>query len=325
MRRLARTGLVVALTAGIAALAASAAMAETDSVATHTTLATESIEVGGRTVTAYSATVVAEDGTPAKGVVMLAEGGRNLAGAALDASGKAEIRADGLTGEHNLSAMYEGDKAHAASQSEAVAVSNAIPADGFGISINPTSLTLDAPGDAGTVVATVTPGSSFTGFVELSCAGAPVSAGSSTDSALPFGVTCNFTPENLQVTSSTKTFSSSFSVLTTAPAGAGARNRGLRERDSAPLALAILLPGMAALGWLGRRRKLWTRTALLAIVATIAVLGTSACNPRYKYLNHPPTYNGGTATGDYTLTVWAQTSNGVTASEVFTTMPLTIK
>jgi len=55
------------------------------------------------------------------------------------------------------------------------------------------------------------------------------------------------------------------------------------------------------------------------------MLGTSACNPRYYYLNHPPTYNGGTPTGAYTLTVWAQTSDGVTAAEQFTTMPLTIK
>jgi hypothetical protein len=107
-------------------------------------------------------------------------------------------------------------------------------------------------------------------------------------------------------------------------------NRGLpngtRGRDSgAPLTLAILLPGIAGLGWLGRKRKLFNRVALLAIVGAITVLGTSACNPRYKYLNHPPTFNGGTPTGAYTLTVWAQTSNGVTAAEQFTTMPLTIK
>ena len=107
--------------------------------------------------------------------------------------------------------------------------------------------------------------------------------------------------------------------------GHHAMNRAPRGRDNAaPLALAILLPGMAGLGWLGRKRKLFSRVALLAMVGAITVLGASACNPRYKYLNHPPTYNGGTATGDYTLTVWAQTSDGVTASEVFTTMAVTV-
>ena len=329
MRRLVQTGLVVALAAGFMALPA---FAETGSVGSHTTLTTETAEVGGRTVTTYSVTVTGEDGTPAKGVVMLTEQGRNLAGAALNASGTAEIRADGLAGNHNLSAVYSGDSIHAASQSEVVPVSAAIPADGFGLAINPTSVTLAAPGDAGTVTATITPGTSFTGFVELSCAGPPVSTGSSTDSALPVGVTCVFTPENLQVTSSTKAFTSSFSVQSTAPAGAGsggAMNRGVPNGlpgpgTKAPLTLAILLPGIAGLGWLGRRRKLFARAALLAMVGAIAVLGTAACNPRYNYLHHPPTYNGGTPAGAYTLTVWAQTSNGVTASEQFQTMPLTI-
>lgn len=322
----------MALAAGFMALPA---FAEAGSVATRTTLTTESVEVGGRTVTAYSATVTGEDGSPAKGVVMLTEQGKNLAGAALDASGTAHIRADGLTGNHNLSAAYSGDSVHAASQSETAAVSAAIPADGFGLTINPTSVTLAAPGDSTgqtgsspNVTATITPGSSFTGFVELSCAGPPVSAGSSTDSAMPVGVTCVFTPENLQVTSSSKAFTSSFAVQSTAPAGAGsggAMNRGLNGPGAkAPLALAILLPGIAGLGWLGRKRKLFRRAALLAIVGTITLLGTAACNPRYKYLNHPPTYNGGTPAGDYTLTIWAQTSNGVSAAEQFTTMPLTI-
>jgi hypothetical protein len=326
MRRLAHTGWVVALTAG-ALLGTSAAMAETGSVATHTTLTTESIQVGSRTVTAYSATVTGEDGAALKGVVNLSEQGKTLAGAALDASGTAHIRLDGLAGDHNLTAVYSGDANHAASRSEAVAVhADAIAADAFGLTINPSSVTVAAPGDSATVTATITPGSSFTGFVELSCAGAPVSPGSSTDNALPYGVSCTFTPENLQVTSSTQTFSSSFSVLTTAPAGAGAMNRAPQARDSgAPLALAILLPGMAGLGWLGRKRKLFSRTALLVMVSAVAVLGTSSCAARYKYLHHPPTYNPGTTPGDYTLTVWAQTSDGVTASEVNTTLALTIK
>lgn len=332
MRQLVQTGLVVALAAGFMALPA---FAEAGSVATHTSLATESIEVGGRTVTAYTATVTGEDGTPAKGVVMLTEHGRNLAGAALDASGTAKIRADGLTGNHNVSVVYSGDSIHATSQSETAAVSAAIPADGFGLAINPTSVTLAAPGDSTgqtgsspNVIATITPGSSFTGFVELSCAGPPVSTGSSTDSALPVGVTCVFTPENLQVTSSSKSFTSSFAVQSTAPAGAGsggAMNRSPNVPGTkAPLALAILLPGFAGLGWLGRKRKLFRRAALVAMVGVVTVLGTAACNPRYNYLHHPPTYNGGTPAGDYTLTVWAQTSNGVTAAEQFTTMPLTI-
>ena len=61
------------------------------------------------------------------------------------------------------------------------------------------------------------------------------------------------------------------------------------------------------------------------LLGAICVLGTSACNARYKYLNHPPTANYGTLPGSYTLTIWAQTSNGVTASEQFTTLAFTVK
>ncbi len=88
--------------------------------------------------------------------------------------------------------------------------------------------------------------------------------------------------------------------------------------------LAVLLPGVLGLGLLGRKRKLFGKVALVLMVGAIGVLGTSACNVRYKYLNHPPTPNFGTIPGSYTLTIWAQTSNGVSASEQFVTMPLTV-
>ena len=58
MRCLAQRGTVVALAAGIAVvLAAASAMAQPASIATQTSLATESQEIGGRTVLTYSATV----------------------------------------------------------------------------------------------------------------------------------------------------------------------------------------------------------------------------------------------------------------------------
>ena len=88
--------------------------------------------------------------------------------------------------------------------------------------------------------------------------------------------------------------------------------------------LAVLLPGVIGLGLLGRKRRIFGRVALVLAVGAISILGATACNARYKYLNHPPTANDGTLPGSYTLTIWAQTSNGVTASEQFTTLPLTV-
>ena len=322
MRRLARRGLVVALAAGIATiLAGTAAKAQSTGIATHTTLTSGSEEIGGHTVTTYSAKVLGEDGSPATGVVLLQEQGRMLAGAALNASGEAEIRYSGLTaGYHYLRAVYGGDARHAISQSDSAQVSAAASsASSFSLGLNPTSVTVDAPGDAADVIATVTPANGFTGFVALSCAGPPVSAGSSTDSALPVGVSCTFTPTNLQITSATKPLSAHFTIQTTAPAG------GLSQNAGRPLVLAVLLPGVVGLGLLGRKRKALGRVMLVLLVGAIGIAGTSACNARYKYLNHPPTANLGTIPGAYTLTIWAQTSDGVNASETFTTLPLTVK
>jgi hypothetical protein len=331
MRRLARKGMVVALAAGFAIMVGGGGvMAQSTGVATHTELTTSSLEVGGRTVTTYSAKVVGDDGAPATGVVMLTEQGKNLAGAALDSAGKAEIRMDSLAvGDHLLRAVYGGDSAHVASQSDSIQVHSDVAAGSFVLSIAPGSAAVAAPGDAAGIVATITPGAGFTGFVSLSCAGAPVSTGSFTDSALPVGVSCTFTPANLEVTSSTTPLASSFTIQTTAPAGQLARNgrapvAGRARAEGAHLALAVLLPGVLGLVLLGRKRRLFGRLGLVMLVGAIGVLGTSGCTARYSYLKHPPTPNPGTPTGAYTMTIWAQTSNGVTASEQFVTLPLTV-
>jgi hypothetical protein len=312
-------------------------MAQSQGVTTHTTLTAETREIGGRSVPAYAATVSGEDGTPATGIVILSEKGRTLASAALDSQGVAHIFYDGSApGDHTVLATYAGDTAHAASQSEGVQV-RAAAATGvpdFTLTISPTSLTAITPGDTGNVTATITSLNQFTGFLSLSCAGPPVTPGSSTDNAMPVGVTCTFTPANLQITSAVAssanpTLTSYLTVQTEAPSGANAQNRAPKaagSRDSAaPLALAVLLPGIVGLGVLGRKRKFFGRIALLLLVGAVTVVGTTSCSQRYSYLKHPPTYNPGTVPGSYTLTVWAQTSDGVTASEHFTTLGLTVK
>jgi hypothetical protein len=59
------------------------------------------------------------------------------------------------------------------------------------------------------------------------------------------------------------------------------------------------------------------------MVGAISLLGTTACSARYGYLNHGPTF-GGTPLGSYTITVTAQTSNGVTATAHSTPLALTV-
>jgi ABC-type oligopeptide transport system substrate-binding subunit len=74
-----------------------------------------------------------------------------------------------------------------------------------------------------------------------------------------------------------------------------------------------------------RRRPWLQRFSLLALVALVALLGTTACNARYDYYHHGPPINPATPAGTYTVDVIAQSSNGVTATTHFTTMALTIK
>jgi hypothetical protein len=65
--------------------------------------------------------------------------------------------------------------------------------------------------------------------------------------------------------------------------------------------------------------------SLVALVALVTVLGTSACAPRYNYFNHGPPHNLPTPAGTYSLSVTAQSSNGVTATTHTTVLALTVK
>lgn len=306
---MARAGMALALTVGFAAMGV--ASAATAPIGSRTSLTVGTTETNGHTVETVTATVLGNDGAPAAGVISLIEKDNSIAGAALDAEGRAVFKLDALTtGEHKLTASYSGDSLHASSQSESLAVTTqtTVTPD-FTLSIAPTSLSLTA-GDAGTVVATVAPvaGSGFTGFISLSCSG------------LPAYTACPFSPANLQVTSSTASLTSNMSMETTGPGGTLAETQNSRS----PLVLAFVLPGILGLGLLGRKRKLFGGVALLTLVGAMGVLGTTACAARYSYLNHGP-HTPGTTPGTYTITVTAQTSNGVTATEHSQTFALTVK
>jgi hypothetical protein len=306
-------------------------------------LSTQSLEIGGRPVVEYVATVESEDGSRPTGLVTLVEDGaasqgapRSLASAALDAEGKAVVRLDSLGSSGSLDslastdkpatprnpvaslhAVYTGDLGHEASESGSLAVhAEATAAPDFTVSLSPASMTLTA-GQSGTAVMTVTPINGFTGFLSLSCSGLPIDE-----------ITCTFTPITLQIVSSTTPVTATLGVQTLAPAGTSAANHAPGPARSAgasrPLMLAILLPGALALGLLGRKRKWLMRVSLLALTGVLMTAGMSACAARYRYLNHGPVV-GGTPVGSYTLTVTAQTSNGETANAHSTSLGVTVK
>jgi hypothetical protein len=341
MRQTTRTAGRVAQLVLIAGMTAMLASAETSGITTHTELATATQQVSGHSVATYTATVLGEDGAPATGSVVLVEGNRQLASAALDAKGQAHIRYDALgAGYHALTAVYQGDAIHLASHSSISTVqadATTTPSFKLGIAVvngtDATTMTLAAPGDSGSLVATITPVSGFTGFISLSLSGAATS-GNAEGASLPVGVTYTFAPANLQIVAATTANptgakTADMELVTSSVNGIGLNGHGPSLKHDATsgaetVFLAVLLPGALAMGYLGRKRKHLLGVFVLMLVGGLATASLTGCAARYRYLNHGP---GGdqTPTGTFTLTVTAQTNDGVSASTQSQTMTLVVK
>jgi len=315
------TVLGTVLGAALGTALAMPAMASTLPSATQTTLSAQTRDQAGRTQAQLSISVAGEDGLPASGAVVIEDGGRQLGGAALDAKGEAQVTLGLLPGSHALRAVYAGDGAHQASASEVSAVtaqSSSTP--DFAVSVNPASLSLVA-GQTGTVIASVTPvnAAALTApmFVTLSCSGFPDQS------------SCSFTPENVEILpNATAPINSSMVIATQAQPTHGTGALTPPKMGGHSVDWAVLLPGvlgLAGMGFAARRRRWLNRLSLLGLMALVTVLGTTACSPLYNYYNHGPPYNLPTPAGSYTLTITAQSSNGVTATTHTTPLALTVK
>jgi hypothetical protein len=314
-----RLELVAAIGIALAIPALARAAESAPRLATQTEMTLETRDQAGRTQATVSATVRGEDGLPATGAVTLTDHGNPLAGAALNAQGEARVVVSLPAGNHSLVVEYAGDATHQSSISqEAAAQAQTSSTPTYVVSVVPATLTLTA-GQSGTVVASVTPqnSSALTApmFVTLSCSG------------LPDQAACTFTPENVEILPNTTAAITSSMVVVTQLGSQGVAQLTPHSRSN-PVAWALLLPGALCLGGLawGVRRRPWlNRLSLLALVAFVTVLGTTACNPRYDYYNHGPPANPATPAGTYTVKVTAQSTNGVTAIEPFATIALTVK
>lgn len=315
IRRWLRLQLVAGLGFGLAMPALAHVAENTRAIITQTTLTVEAHDQAGRTSATLAVSVLGDDSLPVTGAVTISDQSHPLAGAALDKQGQARLVLALPAGEHSFSATYAGDAAHRSSVSEHATIqAQATTTPDFQISVSPGTLSL-SPGQTGSVVASVIPenSSALTApmFVTLSCAG------------LPDQSSCVFNPENLEILPNASAAITSDMVIVTQQTSATAHRPG-----SSPVALAILLPGTLALGSLAFsvRRRLWLqRLSLLALVALVTLLGTTACNPRYNYLNHGPPINPATPAGTYTVNVTAQSSNGVTAITHTTTLAFTVQ
>jgi hypothetical protein len=282
--------------------------------ATQTAMTVETHDQSGRTRALVAVSVTGEDGLPATGAVAISDRGTQLAGAALNAQGHANLTISLPAGDHSLRAVYIGDATHQGSlsvQAEATAQSSATP--GFNVTVSPATLSL-IPGASGAITTSVTPvnSSALTSplFVTLSCSG------------LPDQASCTFTPENIEIQPNQTTAINVPMVIGTQ--GVGGTGAASLRPVSSSVAWAFLLPGVFALGgfaWSTRRRPWLNRIALVCLVGLVTLLGTTACNPRYYYLNHGPDNPPPTPAGTYTVSIIGQSSNGVTA---VTSPPATI-
>ena len=288
-------------------------------LATETTLRADTRDLAGRTQATFSVAVAGSDGLPATGAVEFEDHGTAIAGAALDAKGRATTTLTLPQGDHSITASYVGDSSHLASVSQVTpvnAVTSGIP--DFSVSVNPGTLSLTA-GQSGSVVASITPldASALTSpmFVQLSC------------SSLPDQTACTFTPQTVQILPNTTAAVTADLVVATQAASTTGALVAPRPQSN-PVAWAVLLPGVFGLGGLafGARRRRWlSRLALLTLVGFVAVLGTTACSPLYNYYNHGPPQNLPTPAGTFNIVIAAQSSNGISAITHSTTLALTVK
>jgi hypothetical protein len=317
------------------ALAALPAAASTQMVATFTTLNVATSEENGRTQADIDVAVTGADGRPASGIISIEDGNKIRGQAVLDELGVAHSSITLPGGVHQLRAVYLGDAEHRGSSSpvtEATGATSDQP--GFDVSISPVSpttfpMTL-TPGETGTAQVTVTPenNSLLTApmFVTVSCSG------------LPNETSCTFTPESVEILTTTPASCSSgasaascpptSSMLLQTQAQGGTHGTTMNVRPTQKIAWAILLPGMIGLGGLafGARRRAWlNRLALMALVGLVMTLGMTGCSPLYRYYNHGPPPPPATPAGTYNVKITAQSSNGVTSISSTTTMVLTVQ
>src|SRR6185312_7112027 len=330
--RRARLQLVAGLGIALAMLVPTG-RAHAQAARTETTLTVRTSNVAGQAHAAV--TVTNDNGAPASGIVAIQEGDRQLATVALDSAGQANADVDLSAGKHMLTAVYQGDATQQASVSRPE-VSTTTPgaAPDFQVTVTPLNPSDLTAGTAGTATITVTPvnNAALTSpmFITLSCSG------------LPNQAACSFTPTTVQIVSTTPASCAAGSpaaacpptssvVIRTQGQGVGhtammtpARPASVPNR----MAWALLFPGMLGLGglaWGTRRRRWLSRVLMLAVLGMVTVMGTTACNPQYHYYHNGIPANPATPSGSYTITVTAQSNNGITAIAHSTTLAMTVK
>jgi len=324
-------GLIFALL--MPALAAVAAHAQTATTTTLTagTLSgcsqalTVAVTAGGSAVS--SGTVTIEDEFNGSQI--------QLASAALSSAGTATPTLSLADGSHILTAVFNGTTADGASTSSPVNVTLNSQCE-FMVGVSNFTATTPAntltPGQSGTAIVSVVPSQAFVNSLKGSPATVTLSC-----TGLPDNSSCGINPSSVEIQSTaTGALTSTMTIQTEAASTTSASSAHPQRKGSTPIAWAFLLPGALGFGglaWGARRRRggvrgkvsRWlSRISFLMLVGLVTLLGTTACNPRYDYLNHGPSTNSATPAGTYNVTVTGVYNNGVSATTRSTTFALTV-
>lgn len=245
----------------------------------------------GATVTC-TATVTGSSTTPT-GTVTFYDGSTALGTATLS-SGVATYPTSTLSvGSHLITAVYAGTAPYATSTSNAV---DEIILSTFSLSVSPTSRAVYT-GEAADYTVTVTPGSGFTLDVALTCSG------------MPSNTTCGLMPSTVSGGSG----ASKLVVQTTAPSQTTVSASNHPNRSVWTLLAGILLL-CAPRRW--RRRGGWSIWLLLTLALSAGVLNGCSSSG---------TLAGGTAAGNYTITVTGTAVDGTITLTQTATAAVTVK
>jgi subtilase family serine protease len=177
----------------------------------------------------------------------------------------------------------------------------------FALSSSGPTVSIAAPGDSGTMSATITAKNGFSGAVTFSCSG------------LPSGATCSFNPSSATLSATATTAVTTLTVDTTAPSAVAPARRqpafpGLLNLVGAATLLGILGISILALRASSTRLRSGVSFALV-ILGMAGIMMMASCGGTSS--GGGGGGNGGTPTGSTTATIVA-TSGSATSSLNFT-------
>jgi hypothetical protein len=222
--------------------------------ASATTINAPGSAVLGESVPLQAAVTSASGSGPVPtGTVQFRDGSAILSTVALDTTGHASFTATGLqVGDHAFAAYYVADGSYEASNSSVSTLTVYANAPDIALSLSVNTLNMTRGGTSSAVTLNVSSQSGMAGTLNFSCTG------------LPVGMTCNFQPTSMALTTGGKV-STAFTITSTAPQSAAMLPLGKWGGMLLPLPLWLL--------WRIRRGRIRITGVLNLVVFSVLCLG----------------------------------------------------